>query len=265
MTPPRALITGAAAGIGRASAVRFAAAGWRVGAFDVDEDGLADLADECGDAVHTGRLDVRDEGEWRAALEAVAAPDGRLDVLVNNAGILQGGAFAELPLADQLRTVDVNVKGVVLGCYLAHPYLRRAPGAHVVNLASASAIYGQPELATYSATKFAVRGLSEALDLEWRDDDITVTALWPMFVRTAMTATMSNPATRRMGINLTAEDVAAQVYRAATTGHGRLGGVHRAVGGQARAMMAASQIAPSWLLRAVNGRLTTDRSGARRG
>jgi len=185
------------------------------------------------------------------------ASGGRLDVLVNNAGILQSGRFTEIPLADQLRAVDVNVKGVVNGCYLAHPHLAATAGAHVVNLASASAIYGQPELATYSATKFAVRGLTEALDLEWRDDDITVTALWPLFVDTAMTTDVDIASTRSLGIRLRPEDVAEEVYRAATSGHGPLGGVHRAVGRQARAMFAASGLAPSWLMRAVNRRIAT--------
>ena len=162
MTQRTALVTGAAAGIGRAITSALVARGWRVGAFDIDESGLATLS---GSSVLTGRLDT-------------------------------------IPLADQQRAVEVNVTGVLNGCHTAYPYLRAAPGAQVVNLCSASAIYGQPELATYSATKFAVRGLTEALDLEWEDDDITVTAIWPLFVNTAMVDGMDVGAQRRLGVRL---------------------------------------------------------------
>ena len=162
MTQRTALVTGAAAGIGRAITSALVARGWRVGAFDIDESGLATLS---GGSVLTGRLDT-------------------------------------IPLADQQRAVEVNVTGVLNSCHTAYPYLRAAPGAQVVNLCSASAIYGQPELATYSATKFAVRGLTEALDLEWEDDDITVTAIWPLFVNTAMVDGMDVGAQRRLGVRL---------------------------------------------------------------
>lgn len=245
-------ITGAAAGIGRATAHRFAAQGWRVGAYDIDRAGLATLTTELP-AVVTGVLDVRDAAEWERALAEFTAPsNGLLDALVNNAGVLDGGYFTEIDLDAHHRAVDVNVTGVINGCYTAHPYLKATPGAHVVNLASASAIYGQAELATYSATKFAVRGLSEALDLEWGADGITVTALWPLFVETGMTDGLDIGTTRSLGVRLRPEDVAREVYAAATGGHGLLGGVHRAVGVQARALFAASELAPSWLSRAVN-------------
>ena len=216
MTQRTALVTGAAAGIGRAITSALVARGWRVGAFDIDESGLATLS---GSSVLTGRLDT-------------------------------------IPLADQQRAVEVNVTGVVNSCHTAYPYLRAAPGAQVVNLCSASAIYGQPELATYSATKFAVRGLTEALDLEWEDDDITVTAIWPLFVNTAMVDGMDVGAQRRLGVRLTPDDVAAEVMDV-VEGGGRLPHrVHRAVGAQAKAMLAASAMSPSWLNRLVNARIT---------
>ncbi|WP_206050778.1 SDR family oxidoreductase [Nocardioides speluncae] len=251
------LITGAAAGIGRATALRFAAAGYIVGGFDVDRDGLAALAADLGSRHVTGELDVRDADGWRAALDALTSrTGGELDVLVNNAGILRSGRFAEIPLADQQRIIEVNVTGVLNGCHAAYPYLKRTQGAHVVNLASASAIYGQPELAAYSASKFAVRGLTEALDLEWAGDDITVRALWPLFVNTAMVDGMDIASTRSLGIRLTADDVAEAVYDAVQPRR-RLGGVHIAVGRQAKLMRAASDIAPSWMSRLVNKRLTS--------
>jgi NAD(P)-dependent dehydrogenase (short-subunit alcohol dehydrogenase family) len=246
-----AFITGAAAGIGRATALRFAREGYRVGAYDVDEVGLASLAAEAPGVV-TGVLDVRDGDAWAEALPAFCGED-TLDVLVNNAGVLDGGRFEDIALARHRRAVEINVLGVINGCHCAHPYLRA--GSHVVNLASASAVYGQAELATYSATKFAVRGLTEALDLEWGPQGITVTALWPLFVATDMTRGLDIGTTRALGVHLGPEQVADEVYAAATTGHGVLGSTHRAVGLQAKALLTAAAVAPSWVSRAVNKRL----------
>ncbi|WP_292653245.1 SDR family oxidoreductase [Nocardioides sp.] len=253
------LITGAAAGIGRATALRFAREGWLVGAYDIDLDGLASLAAEVealSGSVVTGLLDVRDARSWQDALDGfVAVSGGSLDVLVNNAGIISIGRFADLPLDGQQAIIDVNVKGLVNGCHLARPFLRR--GSHVVNLASASAIYGQPGMAIYSATKFAVRGLSEALDLEWSADGITVTALWPLFADTSMVWGHDFPALRRLKVSLTADDVAESVYAAATSGHGLLGGVHRGVGAKARVLIAISEVSPSWANRLFNRLIST--------
>ena len=255
-------ITGAGAGIGRATVERLTAAGWRVGAYDIDLDGLASLRQEVSAAVENGRLvtghlDVRDAAEWAERLaEFTERTDGALDVLINNAGVLSSGEFADIPLARQDLMVDVNVHGTINGCYAAYPHLIKADGAQVLNLCSASAIYGQAELATYSATKFAVRGLTEALDLEWAAKGIRVRALWPLFVKTAMTEGMDIGTTRSLGIRLTADDVAESVLETLTEVPTRFPhGVHRGVGKQARTMLAASNLAPSWALRQVNNRL----------
>lgn len=248
------MVTGAAAGIGRAITQRFAAEGFLIGAYDVDAAGLASLREELGESVVTGTLDVRDADAWRSALaDLTSSTGGTLDILVNNAGILQSGEFAEIPLDAQQRAVEVNVVGTINGCHAAHPYLKATPGAMVINLASASAIYGQPELATYSATKFAVRGLTEALDLEWAKDDIAVRALWPLFVQTGMVVGMDTGSTRSMGVHLTSDDVADEVVKVARGDRGL--SVHRAVGRQAKVMLASSGLAPSWVLRMVNRRV----------
>src|SRR6185312_13848346 len=164
-------ITGAAAGIGRATALTFARNGYTVGGYDIDELGLKSLAGEIeahGSQAVTGHLDVTDPDEMAQRVgEFANAAGDRLDVLMNNAGILRSGRFEDIDIAAQLKDIDINTKGVVNGLHAAFPYLRTTPNSVVVNLASASAIYGQAELATYSATKFFVRGITEALDIEW--------------------------------------------------------------------------------------------------
>lgn len=255
MTQRSIFITGAAAGIGAATARRFAAHGWLVGLFDVDQAGVERLADELGRG-HTvaGRLDVTDAAQWQAALAGFVQRAGRLDVLVNNAGILASGPLETIPLARQQAIVDVNVKGVLNGCHTAFPYLRDTPGSCVINMSSASAIYGQPSLAVYSATKFAVRGLTEALDLEWQAHGIRVMDVMPLFVQTAMVQGMDAKAIGKLGVNLGPEDVAATIYDAAV--HVPLvARVHRLVGTQVRFFYKVAGLTPDWLARFINGRL----------
>lgn len=260
MPTPSVVITGAASGIGRATALLFARSGYRVGAFDVDETGLASLARESarsGRQIATGVLDVRDAEQWSERLAEFTEPDGgRLTILINNAGILSSGRFAEVPLATQQRMVDVNVLGTLNGCHTAFTHLAGTPNAQVVNLCSASAIYGQPELATYGATKFAIRGLTEALDLEWREDGITVSAMWPLFVDTGMIAGMETASTRSLGVHLNADDVAAAILATVHGSGRRVRSTHRPVGLQARALFSFAAITPSWLLRLINGRIS---------
>src|SRR6202008_3519610 len=105
--------------------------------------------------------------------------------LLNNAGILSAGPFESVPLARHFAMLDVNVASIMIGCHRALEYLKRTPGARVINMASATAIYGQPDLVTYSATKFAVRGFTEGLDLEWGRHGIRVSDIWPSFVSSA--------------------------------------------------------------------------------
>jgi len=145
--PGSVLITGAGRGIGRATAELFRSRGWRVGMFDVDADVVADAAAGREGAVH-GVLDVRDAGQWRSALHAFCG-DGGLDVLVNNAGVLSSGPFTETDLDSHRRMIDVNVTGVVQGAVEGHAFLKRSSRGLLLNLCSASALYGQPTLATY--------------------------------------------------------------------------------------------------------------------
>ncbi|MCQ4149684.1 SDR family oxidoreductase [Rhodococcus qingshengii] len=259
MSEPNVFITGAAAGIGRETSLLFARNGYRVGAFDIDDAGLASLQAEIdgfGGSVVTGVLDVTYPAGWAQCLADFAGESGRLDILINNAGVLSSGRFEDISLAAHRRMVDINITGTLNGTHTAFPYLRDTVGAQVVNLCSASAIYGQPELATYGATKFAIRGLTEALDLEWAQHDIRVLALWPLFVQTAMVTGMDTGATRSLGIKLTATDVAQELW-AATRGAGRMHKVHYPVGTQAKLFLSASRFSPAWLSRLMNKRVTS--------
>lgn len=260
------LVTGAGRGIGEATARRFADAGYLVGAYDLQPCAWA----EGDDRFVTGALDVTDPAAWEAALaELTARSGGALDVLVNNAGLLYGTPFMDASYEKDSALVDVNVKGVLYGCRAAFPYLKAASAPTVVNLCSASAIYGQAEMATYSATKFAVRGITEALDLEWAAHGIRVCSVWPLYVGTAMLSGVNTAGMRNMGVRLTEGDVAGEILDLAEqtrrTPRGLLGRirgafgreVHRPVGTQATAMYLASQVAPGRLTRLTNKRLTS--------
>ncbi|MFN4241465.1 MAG: SDR family oxidoreductase [Erythrobacter cryptus] len=182
-------ITGGGSGIGRATALHFAARGWFVGVGDINEAGMAEtLALISGEAKWAGRLDVRDRAAWDKVLaEFAAAAGGRIDVLLNNAGVGTGGALAELDPDEIDRCLDINLKGVLYGAQAAYPYLKAsAPGSALVNLASAAGIAGSAGMSVYCATKFGVRAVSESLDAEWAEDKIKVASVCPGFIETPL-------------------------------------------------------------------------------
>lgn len=179
-------ITGAASGIGAETARYFAKKGWFCGLFDVNEKGLDDTARDIGEEnCIRGLLDVRRREDWHDAIAAFSnATGGQMHVLFNNAGVGRHGWFEDISPEDNDWVIDVNLKGVVNGVHAALPLLKKTQGARIVNTASTAGVVGSPQLAVYSATKFAVRGLTEALDTEFRDLDIRVTSLMPWFIDT---------------------------------------------------------------------------------
>ena len=256
---PTVFITGAASGIGRATALTFARHGYRVGAYDIDLGGLASLRDEItthGGDVVIGRLDVTDAREWSEQLEQFTGSSRRLDILVNNAGVLSAGRFEDIPLEAHRQMVDINFYGALAGLHAAFPYLRDTARAQVVNMCSASAIYGQPELATYSATKFALRALTEALELEWRRYGIRVLSMWPLFVQTPMLDGVESGSTKTLGVHLNAENVADTVYSATHPNRTWLPKVHYPVGRQTNVFAAVSQVTPAWVQRLITKTIT---------
>lgn len=181
-------ITGAGSGIGRAVAQRFSAQGWLVGLADINRRGI----DETAAMLPAGQstchvMDVCDRDQWAASLANFAqASGGRLDVLFNNAGIGNGGHFPDVDPADADRLIAINFGGVVNGAYTALPLLKATPGSVILNTGSASGYYGMAGLAVYSATKHAVRALTEALDIEFARYGIKVRDLMPGFIDTAI-------------------------------------------------------------------------------
>lgn len=222
-------VTGAASGIGRATSLLFAKRGFRVGCYDVDVDGARDAAEQIdaivpGKVTRHGRIDVTNDESWSAALSDFETHARGLDVLFNCAGVMRTGRFEDIPPSECRKQIDVNVMGVVLGVQKALPLLERTAKVEgrsvIVNMSSASAVYGQPELAVYSATKFAVRALTEALDVELRPRKIRICDVMPSYVDTPMVRSQSHSpkSLERLGVKLTADDVADVVWRAA---HGR--------------------------------------------
>ena len=144
-------ITGAASGIGLAAARRFAAEGWFVGLADIDAAGLPAALVAIGPANGaTFRLDVRDRAAWTAALADFAGlTEGRLNVLLNNAGVARFGPFDSHDDADIDLLLDVNIKGVVHGARAGLPWLKATPGSRLINISSCAGLYGSPGLAVY--------------------------------------------------------------------------------------------------------------------
>lgn len=211
------LVTGAARGIGLAVARRFAASGCFVGLFDVDREALEAIqkSGEFLDACF-GYCDVTSGDSVAAALRQFADRSGGvLDVLVNNAGVLTAGSFADISPDAHERMIAVNVTGLTRVAQTAFPYLRDTPDSALVNLCSASSIHGIPGLAVYSASKFYVDGFTQALALEWEDADIHVTCVKPPIVDTAMGREVNDLLDIPGGIEMTVEQVAEAVEEAA--------------------------------------------------
>jgi NADP-dependent 3-hydroxy acid dehydrogenase YdfG len=184
------VVTGAGSGIGRATALAFAAEGARVAACDVDEKRLETLGGELGDRkLLVRRVDVSDRLSMKLFADAVHELAPAADVVVNNAGVACGGPFLETSLDDWDWLLGVNLRGVVHGCHYFIPKMvARGTGGHVVNIASILGIYPAPNVTAYVASKFAVRGFSQSLRAELAPHKIGVTAICPGMIATSIVA-----------------------------------------------------------------------------
>jgi len=192
-------VTGAGSGIGRATAQLFAERGWFVGLFDVNAQGLEETAALLPEGQRISMtFDVRDRTGWARAVETFGqVTNRRMHVLFNNAGVGRGGWIEEMPADDIDLVIDVNLKGVINGVTAALPLLRETPGARIVNTASVAGVFGAPRMAVYVATKFGVRGLTEALDAEFSRYGIRVSSLMPWFIDTAILHNVAGENTNR--------------------------------------------------------------------
>ncbi len=191
-----AVITGAASGIGRATALAMASRGADIAICDIDEPGLKETAEsieKIGRRVTSARVDVAVQDDLRAFADQVDASFGRVDIVVNNAGIGVGGLFVDVPLDEWDRIVGINLKGVAYGCHVFVPRMIAAGnGGHVVNIASMAGFCQAPGMTAYCATKFGVVGLSESLRIELAEHRIGVTAICPGVINTAIVRTGRN-------------------------------------------------------------------------
>ena len=177
-----AIVTGGGAGIGRAIAERLAEQGCAVGLIDVSGDDLtsttADLS-STGRAAYAERADVSDEEAVQGAISGLAEKLGRVDILVNCAGILRLGTLAEMSVKDWRDTFRVNVDGVFHTSRAAIPYLRRQGSGRVINISSWLGKSGKAYYGAYCASKAAIISLTETMALELAADGITVNAICP--------------------------------------------------------------------------------------
>jgi NAD(P)-dependent dehydrogenase (short-subunit alcohol dehydrogenase family) len=181
-------ITGGGRGIGRATASALAREGARVAVGDLDREAAERVGAEIGPTGLGLSLDVTDHAAFTAFLDEVEQRLGPLDVLVNNAGIMPVTPFAEESVESVRRQLDINVVGVITGMQLAIERMRPRSAGHIVNLASQAGKGGFPGIATYSGTKHAVVGISEAVRAELRGSGVEIACVMPTVVNTELTS-----------------------------------------------------------------------------
>lgn len=181
-----AVISGGARGQGAAEARRFIDEGARAVVGDVLDDEGAALAEQLGDGCRYEHLDVTSESDWARVVEDTVARLGRLDVLVNNAGILRFNRLVDTSLDEYLDVVMVNQVGSFLGIRAAIPPMK-SEGGSIINVSSIEGLRGMKNLASYTSSKFAVRGLTKVAALELARFGIRVNSVHPGMVKTPMT------------------------------------------------------------------------------
>ncbi len=214
------IVTGGASGIGRACAIRLAGEGSTVVVTDIQDDaGHAVVAEieAAGGSAHFLHHDVTSEDEWVAVASSIVEAHGRLDVLVNNAGIGIGGSILDMSYADWSRQMAINVDGVFLGMKHCIPGMRDSGGGSIINMSSVAGLRGSARLAGYNATKGAVRLLTKGVALESARErwNVRVNSVHPGIIETPIWDTVGAALSRADGSSI---DVAAMAQIAVPTG-----------------------------------------------
>lgn len=182
-----AVITGGAGGMGLTHAERFVEEGAKVVIADLESTNGQEIADNLGENAIFVALDVVDEDSWKNLVERTEEAFGPVDVLVNNAGIVKQASIADSSYEDYLQTIRVNQDGVFLGMKHLYPSMKKHENSSIVNISSIAGIVGSENQSAYTASKFAVRGLTKAAALEFAPEGIRVNSVHPGTIRTPMT------------------------------------------------------------------------------
>lgn len=221
-TQKRIAITGAASGLGRAIALRFAREGWAICIADINMERAHEVADEVialGAATMIVECDISKAEDFEFLAEQLETEWDGVDILVNNAGISSAGTLDESSYNEWQRLLDINLMGVVRGCKTFTPLLERQGLGHIVNVASFAGIASAPGMVTYNVAKAGVISLSESLRHELEGKNIGVSVVCPAFFATNLLESMNKEDTKALVTKLmnnsgvTAEDVADHVYR----------------------------------------------------
>jgi 3alpha(or 20beta)-hydroxysteroid dehydrogenase len=193
MSPPRlegkvAIITGSAGGIGAATARRLAEEGALLLLTNADADGARALAQELGDPATSRAHDVTSEADWQAVVSSALQTHGRIDILLNNAGVFLAARLADTSLEDFRRVLDVNVVGVFLGMRAVAGAMSEQRAGSIINVSSVAGLTGSPYLTAYAASKWAVRGMTKVVARELAQFDVRVNSLHPGQIDTDMNA-----------------------------------------------------------------------------
>jgi len=255
---PTCVVTGAASGLGRALASQLAGRSGRILLADIDEAGLAEtakLVEQRGGTAKTLRCDVSKIEDVRRLHAEATAWLGDVDLLVNNAGVGAGGAVGEVPLEDWAWITGINQWGVIYGCHLFVPAMKKRGRGHVLNVASIAAFACAAEMGPYNVTKAAVVALSETLAGEFAGTDVGVSVLCPFFFTTNI-AKSSRSASARVAsdaieqlmkkTSVQADEVAKRALAACDRGDLYVF-PHR----EAKAIVALKRLIPSTFLRKI--------------
>ena len=226
----RAFITGAGSGLGKALALQLAADGWSIGITDMSEERLANTVtgiEDAGGKAYPFVFDVSDSEAYRKVADDFGRHIG-IDLLINNAGVGDGGAVDDYPIDRWDWIIGINQMGVIYGCHFFIPYMKKQRAGHIVNISSAASFANLPEMGPYNAAKAAVTALSETLYGELHGHNVGVTVVMPTFFQSNIHQHSSNEMAKETTqllmaqSKLPATEVAAKVLDAAGRNQFRL-------------------------------------------